>query len=95
MAMKLELVQSVNPIVPSKGSNAGKSMYVINGTHWSRTEPKPTDTHVCLEDVDVDGKTFTNVTGFSADVRMTISDKIAILTKHDAAYSQAIALLLK
>lgn len=93
--MQLELIQSVNPIIPSKGTNAGKQMFVINGKHWSKTEPSKTDTHVCLEDVDVDGKTYTNVVGFSQDSRMTIQDKISILTQHDAGYSQAIAMLLK
>lgn len=51
--MKLELIQSVNPVIPSKGANAGKQMFVINGIHWSKIEPKADDTHVCLEDVDI------------------------------------------
>lgn len=94
--MKLELIQSVNPVIPSKGTNAGLQMYVINGKHWSKNEPSATDTHVCLEDVEVEGKgTYTNVTGYSSDSRMSIDKKIDILTKHDAAYSQAIAMLLK
>ena len=93
--MKLEAIQSVNPVIPSKGTNAGKQMYVINGEHWSKNEPQSEDTHVCLEDVEVDGNTYTNVVGFSRDTRMSISDKIEVLTKHDAAYSQAIAHLLK
>ena len=93
--MYLQLIQSVNPIIPSKGTNAGKQMFVINGKHWSRTEPNTTDTHVCLEDVDVDGTTYTNVIGFSQDSRMSIADKIKTLTQHDAAYSTAIAMLLK
>jgi hypothetical protein len=93
--MKLELIQSVNPVVPSKGSNAGRQMFVINGKHWSRTEPSTTDTHVCLEDADVDGKTYTNVVGYSRDARMTIQAKIAMVTEHEAGYSMAIASLLK
>lgn len=93
--MQLELIQSVNPIIPSKGTNAGKQMFVINGKHWSKTEPAKTDTHVCLEDVEVDGKPYVNVVGFSQDSRMSIADKIKTLTQHDAAYSNAIALLLK
>ncbi len=93
--MQLELIQSVNPVIPSKGTNAGKQMFVINGKYWSKSEPSKTDTHVCLEDVDVEGTTYTNVVGFSQDSRMTIQDKIAILTQHDAGYSQAIAMLLK
>lgn len=93
--MILELIQSVNPVVPSKGSNAGKQMFVINGKHWAKVEPKPSDTHVCLEDVEVEGKPYTNVTGYSSDSRMSIGDKIKTLTSYDASYSQAIAHLLK
>lgn len=93
--MQLELIQSVNPVIPSKGSNAGKQMYVINGKHWAKVEPKPQDTHVCLEDVDVEGTTYTNVVGYSQDVRMDLQSKIKIVTSNDAAYSQAIAFLLK
>lgn len=100
--MKLELIQSVNPVIPSKGSNAGKQMFVINGKHWAKEEPKNTDTHVCLEDVDgetVDpkhkGKVFTNVIGYSKDSRMTINSKIEMVKAHPAEYSRAIAELLK
>lgn len=94
--MKLELIASVNPIIPTKGTNAGKQMFVINGKHWSKVEPAQDDTHVCLEDVEVEGKgTYTNVTGFSKDKRMTIQDKITLLTSHDAGYSMAIATLLR
>ena len=94
-AMKLELIQSVNPVIPSKGSNAGKQMFVINGKHWAKVEPKPQDTHVCLEDVTVDGKDYVNVVGYSQDVRMDLQSKIKIVTSNDAAYSTAIAMLLK
>lgn len=91
-----ELINSVNPVVPSKGSNAGKQMFVINGKHWSKIEPKTTDTHVCLEEVEVEGKgKFINVIGYSNEVRMALADKIKIVTSNDAAYSNAIALLLK
>ena len=101
--MKLELIQSVNPVIPSKGSNAGKQMFVINGKHWAKVEPTATDTHVCLEDVEVttgEGKnavtnTYTNVVGYSTDSRMTIQAKIKMVTEHDAGYSMAIASLLK
>lgn len=94
--MNKELINSVNPVVPSKGSNAGKQMFVINGKYWSKIEPKTTDTHVVLEDVEVEGKgTFTNVVGYSVDTRMPIADKIKTLTQHDASYSNAIAFLLK
>lgn len=92
----LQLIQSVNPTVPTKGTNAGKQMYVINNKYWSRNEPAPEDTHVVLEDVEVEGKgTFTNVTGFSQDRRMSIDAKIKLLTSHDAGYSMAIASLLR
>lgn len=93
--MKLELIQSVNPITPSKGSNAGRQMFLINSKHWSRIEPKHTDTHVCLEDVEVEGKSYTNVVGFSADTRMDIQSKIKTVTQYDASYSMAIASLLR
>ncbi len=93
--MKLELIQSVNPVIPSKGSNAGKQMFVINGKHWAKQEPKADDTHVCLEDVVVEDKTFTNVTGYSKDSRMSIADKIKVITSNDAGYALAIASLLK
>ena len=93
--MKLELIQSVNPVVPSTGTNAGKQMFVINGEHWSKTEPKPTDTHICLESVEKDGKTYQNVVGFSSDTRMSVDQKIKVLISHDAAYANAIATLLR
>ena len=93
--MQLELIQSVNPVTPSKGSNAGKQMYIINGKHWAKVEPKPADTHVCLEEVDVDGKTYINVVGYSQDIRMDLQSKIKIVTSNDASYSMAIATLLK
>ena len=93
--MTLELIQSVNPVVPTKGSNAGKQMFVINGKHWSKNEPKADDTHVCLEEVEVDKKKYINVTGFSKDSRMTIEAKIKMVTSHDEGYSMAIASLLK
>ena len=95
--MKLELIQSVNSIIPTKGTNAGKTMFVINGKHWSKTEPSRDETHVCLEDTapDANGTVYTNVVGFSKDSRMSINEKIALLTSVDAGYSQAIAMLLK
>lgn len=52
--MNTELIQSVNPVIPTKGSNAGKQMFVINNKHWAKDEPKNTDTHVVLEDIDVE-----------------------------------------
>lgn len=96
--MKTELIQSVSTVVPSKGHNAGRTMYVINGKHWSRTEPTKQDTHVCLvdsEEKDADGKPYLNVAGFSQDTRMDINTKFAMITKQDAAYSQALAMLLR
>ena len=93
--MTKELIQSVTSATPSKGSNAGKLMFVINAKYWSNVEPKANETHVCLTDVVKDGKTYTNVAGYSRDTCMTIADKIKTITGHDAAYSNAIALLLK
>jgi hypothetical protein len=93
--MEIELIQSVNPVTPKTGTNAGKQMFVINAKHWSKTEPKAEDTHVCLEDALVDGKTYTNVVGFSKDSRMSIEDKITFVTMHDPGFSMAIASLLK
>lgn len=97
--MNLELIQSVNPVIPNKGSNAGKQMFVINGRHWTKQEPKQSDTHVCLEDaeVEIDGvkKVFTNVIGYSQDSRMSIDAKIKLVTSADAGYALAIASLLK
>jgi hypothetical protein len=92
--MNLELIQSVNAIIPSKGTNAGKQMFVINGKYWSKTEPAKTDTHVCLEDVEVGENTYTNVVGFSQDSRMSINDKISLL-KSNPEIANAIATLLR
>ena len=93
--MNKELIQSVTSATPSKGSNAGKLMFVINAKYWSSVEPKASETHVCLADVVKDGKTYTNVVGYSRDTCMTIDDKLAKMASYDASYSNAIALLLK
>ena len=89
--MELQLIKSVNPVVPTKGTNAGRTMYVINGKFWARAEPSAQDTHVVLEDVEVDGKTYTNVIGYSRDIQ----SKIKTIVEYDAAYSAAIASLLR
>jgi hypothetical protein len=93
--MEKELISTCQPVVPSKGSNAGKQMYVINGKYWAKAQPTLADTHVVTEKVEVNGKEYTNVIGYSADIRMTIQDKIALVTKQDAGYSVAIATLLR
>jgi hypothetical protein len=93
--MQLEAIVSVNPVIPTKGHNAGKQMFVINGKHWSKTEPTREHTHVVLEEVEKEGKKYLNVTGFSTDTRMNIQDKIKMITSHEAGYAQAIAFLLK
>ncbi len=93
--MNLELIQSVSSVTPTKGTNAGKPMFVINGKHWSKVEPSTADTHICLEEVTIADKKYMNVIGFSQDRRMPIAEKIAMLTQHDAGYSLAIATLLK
>lgn len=92
--MNKELIQSVNPVIPTKGTNAGRQMYIINAKHWSRTEPKPNDTHVMLEDVQVGDKTYTNVVGFSTDTRMSINDKIELLAANPEI-AGAVATLLR
>lgn len=88
------IITSVKTVVPTKGPNAGKTMFLINGDLWSSVEPGVNDTFVYFSDVEKDGKVYRNCDGFGAE-RLTISDKIATLTQHDAAYSSAIALLLK
>lgn len=97
--MQLELIQSVNPVTPNKGSNAGKPMFIINGKLWAKTEPAKDDTHVCTEIVQGEGanagKSFTNVIGYSKDIRMSVNDKIALVLAHPAEYSVAIGTLLK
>ena len=96
--MTQELIVSVAQIVPSKGTNAGKQMYFINGKHWSKTEPQQQHTHVVLEEVvstkDPSQK-YINVIGFAQDTRMSIADKIGILKANDPALALAIAALLK
>ena len=96
--MTKELIQSVASVIPSKGTNAGKTMCFINGKYWSKQFPKDNETHVVLEEVPNPKdatKPFTNVTGFSNDTRMTIADKIALLKDNDPALAMAIAHLLK
>lgn len=92
--MNKELIEAVAAIVPSKGSNAGKQMYLINGKHWSKQEPSANDTHICLEDVIIDDKPYTNVVGFSNDNRMAVNDKISLL-KANPDIAMAIATLLR
>lgn len=102
--MNKVLIESVNEIVPKSGSNAGRTMYVINGKLWSRVMPKDNDTHIITEEVEVDNadpastepkRKFTNVVGFSNEIRMSVTDKIALIVKQDAGYSLAIASLLR
>lgn len=106
--MLQELIQSVSTVIPAKGSNAGKTMYVINGKHWSKVEPTAADTHICLEEVtkpittvDASGNSvtvaqkYTNVVGFSKDTRMSIQQKAAFVTSYDMGYSVALASLLR
>jgi hypothetical protein len=93
--MKKELITAVTTVVPTKGSNAGKKMCVINGKHWSVIEPKADDTHIVLEDVKIKGKKYVNVVGFSRDTRLTIDVKKELLQSVPEAYADALALLLK
>jgi hypothetical protein len=94
------LIASINAVTPTKGTNAGRQMYVINGNLWSRVEPKPTDTHVVTEVVKAKDKDnveheYTNVVGFACDTRMPVREKIDIVVEHPAEYSIAVATLLK
>lgn len=90
------LIQSVSQITPTTGTNANRLMHVINGEYWSRQEPPANATHVCLVTAEgKDGKTYTNVEGFTLDTRMALADKIALITSNDAGYAMAIATLLK
>lgn len=94
--LKSESIVTCVEIIPTKGSNAGKQMFVINGKHWSRHKPADADNTVVLEFATWDGGSGWNVIGFNHDARvMSIDSKIAKLTAHDASYSQAIALLLR
>jgi hypothetical protein len=94
--LRSETIATCVEVIPSKGSNAGKLMYVINGKHWSRHKPADTDNTVVLEFSTWDGGSGWNVLGFNLDARtMTIDQKIAKVTSFDASYSNAIALLLK
>ena len=94
--MKTEPITTCVEIIPTKGSNAGRQMFVINGKHWSRHKPSDTDNTVVLEFATWDGGSGWNVVGFNQDARaLTIDAKIAKLTAHDASYSQAIAMLLR
>ena len=96
--MKKVLIQTVVSRTPSKGTNAGIPMYIINDEFWSRDEPKPTDTHVVLKEVAGEGvhegKTFTNVTGFANDSRMSVDSKIKLLSDNPEI-ANAIATLLR
>ncbi len=95
--MKQELIQSVNPVTPKTGSNAGKPMFIINGLYWARTQPTTNDTHLCLEEV-IDkldpSKKYLNVIGYSQDIRMNLSSKIELL-KANPEIAGAIATLLR
>ena len=94
--LKTESIVTCVEVIPTKGSNAGKQMFVINGKHWSRHKPADTDNTVVLEFATWDGGSGWNVIGFNHDARvMSIDAKIAKLTAHDASFSQAIALLLR
>ena len=95
--MNKELIEAVKPVIPAKGKNAGRQMFVINGSIWANVEPKLSDTHVVWENSapNENGEVFKNVVGFSNDLRMGRDEKLAILTGYDAAYSVAIATLLR
>ena len=99
--IKTEIIRTCVEIIPRSGSNAGKQMYLINGKHWSRHAPAETHNTIVLEYTEWTNADNTigggfNVLGFNTDSRtLTIDEKIGKLTAHDAAYSQALAFLLK
>jgi hypothetical protein len=99
--IKTEIIRTCVEIIPRSGSNAGKQMYLINGKHWSRHAPADTHNTIVLEYTEWTSADNTigggfNVVGFNTDSRtLTIDEKIGKLTAHDAAYSQALAFLLK
>lgn len=94
--VRTETIATCVEIIPTKGANAGRLMYVINGKHWSRQKPSDSDNTVVLEYAEWTTGSGWNVVGFNHDARtMTIDQKIAKLTSFDASYSNAIALLLK
>jgi len=95
-AIKTETIRTCVEVIPSTGSNAGKTMYVINGSHWSRFKPKDTDNTIVLEYATWDGGSGWNVSGFNNDARvLSIDAKIGKLKEHEAEYQQGIAFLLK
>ena len=94
--LRTESIMTCVEVIPNKGGNAGKLMYVINGKHWSRTKPAETDNVVVLEYFVTDTASGWNVNGFNNDARtLSVDQKIAKLTSYDASYSNAIALLLR
>ncbi len=92
-----ERLRTVVPVIPTAGKNMGKQMFVLNGKHWSNVEPTQTqDTIVFTVQQGKDGNLYNNVTGYTTESReMSVAQKIALLTSQDAAYSMAIASLLK
>lgn len=99
--IKTEMINTCVEIIPTKGSNAGRQMYLINGKHWSRHAPGETHNTIVLEFTtwtNGDGTLGTgyNVVGFNTDSRtLSIDQKISKITSFDASYSQALAILLK
>ena len=99
--IRTEPIRTCVAIIPTSGSNAGRQMYVINGTHWTRQEPLPTHNTLVLQYTSwkaKDGSTAFgwNVQGTNVDAySLTIDQKFAKVTAYDPAYSQALAFLLK
>jgi len=99
--IRTEPIRTCVAIIPTSGSNAGRQMYVINGTHWTRQEPQPTHNTLVLQYTSwkaKDGSTAFgwNVQGTNVDAySLTIDQKFAKVTAYDPAYSQALAFLLK
>lgn len=100
MSTTSELIRSVNPVIPNKGKNAGRQMFVINGTLWARQEPNPNDTHVVINDVVAKNAagvdtTYKNVVGYTKDTRLDINSKISMLKSAGAEFQTGVAMLLK
>lgn len=87
--MKKIKIEFTETVIPTKGSNAGREMCVINDEYWSRTAPKPGQIFMFLKDVEVDGVTYENIAGFGAE-NLTYEEKIKIVAKVDPELMKAL-----
>ena len=100
--VRMEHIRTCVPIIPNKGTNAGRQMFLVNGEYWLRHEPNPTHNTIVLTygswvDKTTGEERFGwNVSGTNTDASMmSIDQKIAKITSVDAAYSNALALLMR